>query len=150
MICRSCGRDVPDNATFCIHCGTRIQKECPECAELVNVRASVCRFCGYKFSLDADLQMELAAERPLPRESAREAVEYRQTKDFRDKNPKRMISRWGDEVYECPDCLNINAIGDVPECFHCGASLNEDDIVPNPFVISTERSGSENGPGGAS
>lgn len=30
------------------------QKECPMCAELIKIRAKICRFCGYSFELNID------------------------------------------------------------------------------------------------
>ncbi|RMG04549.1 MAG: hypothetical protein D6726_03150 [Nitrospirae bacterium] len=33
-------------------------KECPMCAELVKKKAKICRFCGYKFDEDANMEVE--------------------------------------------------------------------------------------------
>ena len=44
MLCQECGKETPDQGIFCIHCGTRINKECPACAEIIKLKAKKCRF----------------------------------------------------------------------------------------------------------
>lgn len=134
MNCDACGHEVPSGATFCIYCGTRIMKRCPQCAEQVKVQASLCKHCGHQFEEADQPHQESSVVRQRQSRRHQENREYRNSKQYREKNPPRMISRWGEKVFECPNCLNLNALGDSSSCIHCGTSLTETDVIHNPFL----------------
>jgi len=61
MYCKSCGKELPDNAAFCIHCGTatdsnndKDQKsnKCPNCGGLLASFENKCKFCGHEIISD--------------------------------------------------------------------------------------------------
>jgi hypothetical protein len=56
MICPYCGKKTSDQKLICEHCEKTINKECPQCAEIVRAKAKVCRFCGHEFEEKSEKQ----------------------------------------------------------------------------------------------
>ena len=48
MRCPQCQADNPDQAKFCLECGTKLQAICPECGTTLPPRAKFCFECGCK------------------------------------------------------------------------------------------------------
>lgn len=69
MFCPSCGNETPDGSIFCINCGLRVNKECPRCAEIIKVKAKVCRFCGYEFTAEELIEIEQVKQNPVSQNS---------------------------------------------------------------------------------
>lgn len=49
MYCRSCGKEMADNAAICMNCGVPVgkgNKYCPRCGEETNPEAVMCVRCG--------------------------------------------------------------------------------------------------------
>ena len=50
--CKTCGFEHPDNAVFCMMCGSKFESDnpnlikCPSCGKEVSVKADRCPFCG--------------------------------------------------------------------------------------------------------
>ena len=55
MKCANCGKQVPDKATACGYCGTKVEdmrsQTCPECGKQSPFTAKVCGYCGTRFGL---------------------------------------------------------------------------------------------------
>lgn len=48
--CPDCLAEIPDDATFCRHCGERVEgTRCPDCGSRNWPEASVCRWCGHRW-----------------------------------------------------------------------------------------------------
>src|SRR5688500_13032656 len=45
-LCPSCERYVEDDFVLCPHCHTRLREPCLACARLIDLRWSVCAYCG--------------------------------------------------------------------------------------------------------
>jgi len=139
MYCNSCGNETPDQATFCLYCGTRLNKECPRCAEIIRFKAKVCRFCGYEFSPEEMAKIEQLEQERLARlEERKEKREKTETerkpqKEYERWHPPERVSAWGDTVLECPKCSTLNSLN-LENCRRCSASLRGAPRVKNPFV----------------
>lgn len=60
--CKNCGKQLPDDARFCVDCGTPIEEasskrrveqagtiyKCPNCGEVLESMTAVCPACGYE------------------------------------------------------------------------------------------------------
>ena len=60
--CKNCGKQLPDDAKFCVDCGTPVKEErstkrveqagtvykCPNCGEVLNSFTTICPACGYE------------------------------------------------------------------------------------------------------
>lgn len=60
--CKNCGKQLPDDAKFCVDCGTPIEEtsskrrveqagtiyKCPNCGEVLESMTAVCPACGYE------------------------------------------------------------------------------------------------------
>lgn len=60
--CKNCGKQLPDDARFCVDCGTPIKEasskrrveqagtiyKCPNCGEMLESMTAVCPACGYE------------------------------------------------------------------------------------------------------
>lgn len=48
MLCPICGKENPDDATYCKHCGKRMdgKKQCRFCGKLIDADAGFCNYCG--------------------------------------------------------------------------------------------------------
>lgn len=164
MYCQSCGKDTPEQAVFCLHCGARINKECPRCAEIIKFRAKVCRFCGYKFileeitTLEQDEQARLreiererqesAMREKLQREIEQEEMKKRKKKEQEEEEYARwhrpdIVSKWGAVVLQCSECSTLNPVDiaqfppkEFSECRRCRASLKSAARIKNPYAQS--------------
>jgi len=48
--CPDCLAEIPAAATFCRHCGERVEgTPCPDCGSRNGPEASVCRWCGHRW-----------------------------------------------------------------------------------------------------
>ena len=54
--CSKCGADLPNNAKFCLECGTKLENKCPKCGEITSVDAKFCPECGEKLGGTKDEQ----------------------------------------------------------------------------------------------
>lgn len=56
MKCPNCNREIPNEAKFCLHCGTKIVKdsttECPSCHHVIPSDSKFCPDCGTKIAKD--------------------------------------------------------------------------------------------------
>ena len=74
--CPNCGSDVPADASFCNHCGGKIQKEpegiskCPNCGKEVADDALFCNNCGCKITKEAEVKACSNCGQPLAEDSA--------------------------------------------------------------------------------
>lgn len=51
MKCKECFGECPEGAVLCLHCGEAANgKECGQCRSRVKTEASICKWCGHKFS----------------------------------------------------------------------------------------------------
>ena len=50
--CPSCRRRVPEDYTFCPHCGARLQLSCPSCQKPLEKTWKACPHCGKKLTED--------------------------------------------------------------------------------------------------
>lgn len=62
MYCRNCGKQLPDDAKFCVDCGTPVKEgpskkrveqagtiyKCPNCGEVLESMTAICPACGYE------------------------------------------------------------------------------------------------------
>ncbi|MCH8995270.1 MAG: zinc-ribbon domain-containing protein [Chloroflexi bacterium] len=50
MLCSSCGRENPDDASFCTQCGRRLETGCPECGRSSPPGSEYCAGCGHRLA----------------------------------------------------------------------------------------------------
>lgn len=54
MKCTYCNEEIDDNASFCQHCGKKLNDNstsyCPKCGELTKSNVSFCSNCGHEFT----------------------------------------------------------------------------------------------------
>ena len=145
MYCQSCGNETPDQAIYCLHCGVRVNKECPRCAEIVKAKAKMCRFCRYEFSPEEIAELErLEQERRLRQEAKRErrekkeehgrveAERERRQQEYAHWHPPERVGAWGHTVLECPRCSTLNS-RNLESCRRCSGSLRTAPQVKNPY-----------------
>ncbi len=48
VVCPNCKAQVPADAKFCDHCGTKLIRKCPKCGAPVNLDGAFCFECGEK------------------------------------------------------------------------------------------------------
>lgn len=48
VACPSCSRAISEEFVICPHCRTRLQEECVQCGREVDVRWSLCPYCGHE------------------------------------------------------------------------------------------------------
>ena len=51
MICPKCRSENPDDAKFCIECGSPIEFRCPKCGSTTPVKGKFCKECGQDLSI---------------------------------------------------------------------------------------------------
>lgn len=149
MYCNSCGNETPDQGMFCLHCGTRLNKECPRCAEIIKFKAKICRFCGYEFAAEEIAEIERVeqekvlrqeAERKKKREGERGRVERekelekerREEAEYHRWHRPEIVGTWGGVVFQCTQCSTLNSLN-LESCRRCSASLKSAPKVRNPF-----------------
>lgn len=152
MHCRSCGNEVPAQGLFCLYCGTRLNKECPNCAEIVRLSANVCRFCSYEFTSRDMAEIEQLEQQRILRERAeqerieRERAEQNRLRTEESKrqeerkkeeyqrwhNPQEM-TKWGISLLQCTKCSTLNSAS-MSKCRRCSTDLKNAREVRNPFL----------------
>ncbi|MBN1661546.1 MAG: tetratricopeptide repeat protein [Anaerolineae bacterium] len=84
MLCPQCQAENPDQAKFCLECGTKLQAVCPQCGAALPPQAKFCFECGAKIGAppppppspppppapSADLMLAEALKRLVPQEFA--------------------------------------------------------------------------------
>ncbi len=55
--CVSCGTENPQNAKFCLSCGSPLEKKCTKCGEFTIMSAKFCPFCGSQFDMIEDVSV---------------------------------------------------------------------------------------------
>lgn len=160
MLCQTCGNETPDQGLFCLSCGTRVNKECPRCAEIIKLKAKVCRFCGYEFTPKEMTQIEkeeqvrqqqqqkqqaeqdqrvqeerekAKQDRVRKEKSELEKRQKQQEEEFRRFHPPDQVSNWGRTLLKCPKCSTLNSIH-IESCRRCSASLKSAPRVKNPYI----------------
>ena len=163
MYCQSCGNDTPEQGIFCLHCGTRLNKECPRCAEIVRLKAKACRFCGYEFTSEEMAEIEQVEQERAARQRAEETkvlretaervaqrtrleqerqakaeLEKKQRADEEAEYPRwhrpEVVGGWGSTVLQCPQCHTLNPHIIVENCRRCSTSLKSAPQVKNPYL----------------
>lgn len=141
MYCQSCGNETPDQGIFCLHCGTRLNKECPRCAEIVRVKAKICRFCGYEFTpeemaeigrLEQERKTEHKKRKREEREKENFEKKHRKEEEYERWHRPEIVGTWGGTVLECPQCSTLNSVN-LENCRKCSASLKSAPRVKNPY-----------------
>lgn len=54
--CPKCGANLPNNAKFCLECGTKLENKCPKCGTNNSLDAKFCLECGEKLGGTKDEQ----------------------------------------------------------------------------------------------
>lgn len=54
--CPKCGTNLPNNAKFCLECGSKLENKCPKCGAITSVDAKFCLECGEKLGGQKDEQ----------------------------------------------------------------------------------------------
>lgn len=54
--CPKCGVNLPNNAKFCLECGTKLENKCPKCGVVAPLDAKFCLECGEKLGGQKDEQ----------------------------------------------------------------------------------------------
>ena len=54
MQCPDCQHENPQDASFCMQCGIRLERKCPRCSAEYPVAARFCMQCGYNLAAEAD------------------------------------------------------------------------------------------------
>ncbi len=54
--CPKCGANLPNNAKFCLECGTKLENKCPKCGAVTSINAKFCLECGEKLGGQKDEQ----------------------------------------------------------------------------------------------
>lgn len=63
MICRKCQSELPEDAKFCIECGTPVEQSnaCSNCGEAIKEEASFCHNCGEPVAQSEETEAEFSA-----------------------------------------------------------------------------------------
>lgn len=153
MLCQACGSETSTEGLYCLKCGVRVNKECPRCAEIIKLKAKVCRYCGCEFTgeeIAALEQLELEnvkrkqAEFELAKQEQQRADEERERRLELEREKRRQqeeIARWnapdivrryGTPLKHCPKCSTLNSLAD-DRCRRCSGSLAKAEWVKNPY-----------------
>ncbi|MFC1858193.1 zinc ribbon domain-containing protein [Thermodesulfobacteriota bacterium] len=54
MRCSNCQTDNPEEADFCIECGSPIEFHCPKCESKTPRKGKFCMKCGYNLTLSSE------------------------------------------------------------------------------------------------
>jgi ATPase subunit of ABC transporter with duplicated ATPase domains len=93
MLCQTCGNETHEQGLFCLSCGTRVNKECPRCAEIVKLRAKVCRFCGYEFTAEEMAQIERDEQERQQQQQEQEAEQERRGREELERAEQERVQR---------------------------------------------------------
>lgn len=55
IYCKGCGKEIPDSASFCPHCGKEVNKAayCSKCGTMLSGNSEFCPNCGARTSTEA-------------------------------------------------------------------------------------------------
>lgn len=145
MICASCGRDNPDDVTYCLDCGRKLSQEaakvassppseqvpCPKCGAENPGTMNFCKRCGTPLS---GQEAELRSPAPEPPEPEQE----------KEKGPAPLV---------CERCKGV-LDPDAQFCKYCGLSLRPPDapVIEHQFSVGegADKPSTQTGPlGGA-
>lgn len=143
IICQVCGGKGDDQSLFCLKCGSLINKECPQCAEIIRRKAKLCRFCGYKYSEEEINNAEVEEEEriKLMRESKSNQIDEEDNEILEEKShitPEEIdleiqtVMKYGDIAPECSRCKALNSKF-KHRCRICSEFLSSGKPVLNPF-----------------
>lgn len=64
ITCKNCGQTLPDNTSFCSHCGTKVEiiKFCPKCGTELSNNSSFCPNCGERIGAQSPSSFSFNAE----------------------------------------------------------------------------------------
>lgn len=86
MYCKNCGKLLPDDAKFCLECGTEVSNYnlCPGCSKPLEDGAKFCAFCGYSIIKPTKpITIEPIIETPV-------AIETDKVEDKKDETNKQL------------------------------------------------------------
>lgn len=117
IICPICGVMTPEGGIYCFQCGSRINKECPRCAEVIKYKATQCRYCGYQYSSRSFSEVELAERKRflVVKEAVMKYVEGKDIEVITHKGKQVGIFR-DDKHWTCKHCFALNE----KRNFYCG------------------------------
>lgn len=61
-VCRTCQHYVEDDFMLCPHCQTKLRDGCTACGRLIDLRWSICPYCGEEQARDVEAEVERVPE----------------------------------------------------------------------------------------